>query len=387
MRNRVLSDTGESIFSVVSRRARETGAVDLGQGYPAYSPPEGLTRALRDVEPTADNHQYAHPHGRPELRERLAVLYEEIHGIDYDHKREITVTSGATEAINAALMGLVNSGDEVVVLEPIYDQYVPVARRAGAEVTVLRLRPDDYGLPVENLEAAVDDSTDLVLINNPHNPTGSVFARESLQALVDIARRHDVTLLSDEVYEHLVFEDEVHSPLAGIDGARERTLTFASAGKSFDATGWKIGWALGPPDLMESLRLAHQFTTYCSATPLQGALETFLRDRSYESFFAGMREQYAERRHLLIDALERSPLEPLPMKGSYFLPARVRDREQTPENPEEAVDWLIDRFGVAAVPMSAFFTSGSGGEDDYRFAFCKDRSTLERAGERLTGES
>lgn len=384
MRNCVLGETGESIFSVVSRRAREAGAVDLGQGYPAYPPPEHLTDELSEVEGTAHNHQYAHPHGQPELRKRLSELYRDVHGLDYDADREMTVTSGATEAINAAFMGLVNRGDEVVVLEPIYDQYVPVARRAGADVTVLSLDDQDYDLPLNQLEYTVEESTDLILINNPHNPTGSVFDQSSLQALVDLAQAYDVTLLSDEVYEHLVFDDEEHTPLASLEGARERTLTFASAGKSFDATGWKLGWALGPPELTESLRLAHQFTTYCSATPLQKALETFLDDHDFCAYFEAMRDRYAQRRNLLLEALQESPLEPLPMKGSYFLPAQVPSSSSGPANPGEAVDWMIDRFGVAAVPMSAFFVSVDGGEGVYRFAFCKDRPTLEKAADRLT---
>ncbi len=356
--------------------------IDLGQGYPAYAPPQGLTDALNNVEPTYQNHQYAESTGRKELRRALASLYEDRHGYSYDPEEEVTVTAGATEGIQAALMGLLNDGDEVVLLEPVYDQYAPVVHRAGGQVRTVRLR-NDYSLPVSRLEQVVDDSTSLLVINNPHNPSRKVFEKSSLKRLVDMAHDRDLILLSDEVYEHLYYEDTEHVPLTQFPDARERTLTVGSAGKSFDATGWKIGWILGDSRLTELVRVAHQYITYCVSTPLQQALTVFLDFMDQERYFKEMRDRYENRRSILLNGLREGPFEVCATRGSYFLTAMVSSEEVRKAGIAGKVRWLIDRYGIAAVPMNAFYRSGDYEPEVFRFAFCKDEDTLREANRRL----
>lgn len=376
------ADVGESVFSVVSSLAREETVIDLGQGYPSYAPPEELMDALTNVEPTPRNHQYAESPGRGELRRMLVRLYDELHDRSYDPDEEVTVTAGATEAIHAVLMGLLNQGDEVVLLEPVYDQYAPVIQRAGAQIRTVRLRTD-YSLPVRELDRVIGDSTTLLLLNNPHNPTGTVFEKNSLQKLVHLAREHEVVLLSDEVYEHLYYEGAEHVPLAQLPGARERTLTVGSAGKSFDATGWKIGWIMGDAHLTELVRVAHQYITYCVSTPLQEALTRYLEALDQERYFREMRDRYESRRSILLEGLKSGPFEVRNTKGSYFVTASVPSDDVRQSDVRGKVQWLIDRFGVAAVPMDAFYRSENPEPEAFRFAFCKDEETLREAARRL----
>jgi N-succinyldiaminopimelate aminotransferase len=381
--NKTFANEGESIFSIVSALADPDSIIDLGQGYPAYSPPDELTDALEAVEASPRNHQYAASPGRRELREALVSVYENRHDRRYDPEQQITITAGATEALHSALMGLLNEGDPVVLLEPVYDQYAPVVQRAGGCVQSVPLR-EDYSLPVEKLRRIIDDSTRLLLLNTPHNPTGRVFDEDALRNLVEIARDHDVILLSDEVYEHLYYEDARHIPLARVEGAAERTLTVGSAGKSFDATGWKLGWILGNADLMGSVRVAHQYVTYCVSTPLQEALTEFLNQFDQKQYFRRMREEYEQRRSVLLEGLRTGPFEVRETKGSYFVTANVSSTNLGEKSPREKVQWLIDRFGVAAVPMEAFYRTSDPDPGSFRFAFCKDRETLREASERLS---
>lgn len=384
MTNTTYADSGESIFTVVSRLAKRHGAVDLGQGYPGYNPSEVLTDKLQEISNKVSNHQYASPNGCQELRVQVSRMYKQIYNLNYRAGSEITITSGATEGINSALMGLINPGDELICFEPIYDQYIPVARRAGARVQVLSLEESTFEIPLERLRSRVSPDTDYIILNNPHNPTGKVYERSTLEELVKIAITNDVQLLSDEVYEHLVFENNSHVPLASLEGARERTLTFGSSGKSFDATGWKIGWALGPPDMSKALRRAHQFTTYCTATPLQQAMTEFMKTLTFKSFFEKLRNEYTLRRSALQDGLTNSDFVVLAGKGSYFLPARIDTDETIPGTPVQQVEWIIDRYGVASVPMSAFYPESDRGRNVFRFAFCKELDELKQAAKQLS---
>lgn len=381
MGNETFEQYGESVFTEISRKATEYDAVDLGQGFPGYLPPSGLRERLREVPDEVTNHQYAPASGTVSLKRELSDFYENLYGLQYDPDTEITVTSGATEGIHAALLGLVNPGDEVIVFEPVYDQYVPVARRAGADVTVLPLREDTFGIPVDTLAERLTDRTELIVLNNPHNPTGKVFDPGELRDLVGLADRHDVTLLSDEVYEHLWFDGADFRPLSTIDGARSRTLRLGSAGKTFDATGWKVGWATGPPDLTESLRLAHQFTTYCTATPVQVALAEYLAEIDPEEYFSGLRASYGQRRKLLIDGLKPTPFEVIAGGGTYFVVSRFEGEPVSTDR--ELVDWMIEELGVAAIPMSAFYRGASPPEPMLRFAVCKEETTIEEAVDRI----
>lgn len=379
--NKILNEYGESVFTSISRLAREHDAVDLGQGVPGMLPPGGLRDSLADLSETVENHQYSLSKGNQSLRCELSEFYEDLYDLRYDPEREITITTGATEALHAAIMGLTNPGSEVIVFEPIYDQYVPVARRAGAKINVLSLKRDDYKLPRKQLRQEVSDRTDLIILNNPHNPTGRIYAREQLEELVELARRHDVHLLSDEVYEHLYFDRDRFDPLPAIPGARERTLRFGSAGKSFNATGWKVGWALGPPSLTEPLRLSHQFSTYCAATPIQVALANFLSGLDHVSFYESLRQSYSKRREVLLEGFAGTPFELSRNDGTYFTVGeytRGSDR-----NDEELVRWMIKEVGVAAIPLSAFYNQDDEDNPKVRFAFCKSIDHIERAVRRV----
>lgn len=386
--NPVFASMGTSIFTRVTRLARRHDAVNLGQGFPGYRPPEPLVQRLREVCGNGfEQHQYAPSPGREDLRGALSELYDRLYGLRYEPDDEITVTAGATEALASALLGLLRDGDRVVVFDPVYDQYDPVARRAGARVTHLPL-DEGFRLPVERLETALDDDTRLLVLNNPHNPTGRVFGRDRLERLVELACRHDVWILSDEVYDHHVYGDR-YVPLASLEGARERTLWLGSAGKSFDATGWKLGWALGPAFLTRALRSAHQFTTFCAAHPLQAALAVYLREEDVVTFFDRLERAYADRRRCLLEGLEETPLGAVPPEGTYFMVARVPD-PLWPEDEDPGMQFvrrMIRRTGVAALPLSAFYgeqTRMEGNEPPLlRLAFSKPKEQLREAARRL----
>lgn len=387
--NRVLADTGDSIFSRVTRLARRHDALNLGQGFPDFPPPEALLDRLRGaVGDGFRQHQYAASPGRVDLREGLSGVYRTLYGVDYDPEEEITVTAGATEALASALLGLLNPGDEVVLFEPVYDQYAPFARRAGANVSRLALG-EDFRLPLDRLASHVDGDTRLIVLNNPHNPTGTVFRPRALRRLVELAVRHDVWLLSDEVYEHHRYDGVDYVPLARLDGARERTLWVGSAGKSFDATGWKLGWVMAPPELSRATRRAHQFTTFCAAHPLQAALADYLRQEDPPGFFEELRAAYRARRDVLVEGLEATPLVVSVPRGTYFMTVEVPE-EMWPggRNPGmRFVQNMVRQVGVAAIPLGAFC-----GEDSavragrrLRLAFCKRREVLREAASRLAG--
>lgn len=387
--NRGLARTGDSIFSRVTRLARRHDALNLGQGFPDYRPPEALVDRLRGaVKDGFRQHQYAPSPGRMDLREELAGVYRDLYGVDYDPAEEITVTAGATEALASALLGLLNPGDEVLLFEPVYDQYAPFARRAGADVTRLALG-EDFRLPLDRLEERVNDDTRLIVLNNPHNPTGTVFRPSSLRRLVERAVRHDVWLLSDEVYEHHRYDGVDYVPLACLEGARERTLWVGSAGKSFDATGWKLGWLMAPSDLGRAVRRAHQFTTFCAAHPLQAALAVYLREEDPPEFFARLRGAYRTRRDVLTEGLEAAPFTFTPPEGTYFMTVEVPE-EMWPEGENPGMRFvrrLVREVGVAAIPLGAFRGEDSAvrAERRLRLAFCKRREVLREAASRLAG--
>lgn len=386
--NRGLADTGDSVFSRVTRLARRHEALNLGQGFPDFRPPEALVEHLRgSVGEGYEAHQYAPSPGREDLRQALSDLYGNLYGMHYHPGNEITVTAGATEALAASFLGLLNPEDEVILFDPVYDHYAPFARRAGAAVS--RLAPAaDFRLPLDRLEARVDDDTRLIVLNNPHNPTGRVFRPHSLRRLVELAVRHDVWLISDEVYEHHRYDGVDYVPLACLEGGRERTLWVGSAGKSFDATGWKLGWVLAPEALTRAVRRAHQFTTFCAAHPLQSALASYLREEDPSRFFEELRAAYRSRRDVLVEGLKDTPLEGSPPEGTYFMTVEVPSG-MWPEGDEpgmQFVERMVRRVGVAAIPLGAFLSESNAdrGGRRLRLAFCKRREMLREAVSRLS---
>ncbi len=378
--NRNLAGFGTTVFAEMSALAQRTGAINLGQGFPDTDGPEAVreaaVRALRDGR----GNQYPPGPGVPELRRAVADHQHRWYGTEYDPDSEVLVTAGATEAIAAALLALVEPGDEVVALEPYYDSYAACIAMAGGTRVPVTLRPSDgaFVLDPDELRAAVTPRTRLILLNTPHNPTGTVLTREELAAVAAIAQEHDLLVVTDEVYEHLVFEGE-HVPLASLPGMRERTVTISSAGKTFSFTGWKIGWITGPPELVTAVRTAKQFLTYVSGGPFQYAVAEALRLPG--SYFRGFLEDLRGKRDLLATGLAEAGFGVFRPQGTYFVTADIRPLGRT--NGVAFCRALPERVGVVAIPNAVFYDHADAGAPFVRFAFCKRPEVLAEAVARL----
>jgi aspartate/methionine/tyrosine aminotransferase len=370
---------GTSIFSEMSRLAREHHAVNLSQGFPDFDPPAWVRDAAKAAIDAGAN-QYAVSHGQPRLRAAIADHAARTYGLHYDVDREITVTSGCTEAIFDTILALVNPGDEVVAFEPAYDSYGPAVVMAGGTPRFVPLRAPAWDFDPAELAAAITPRTRLLLLNTPHNPTGKVFTRAELDQIAQLAQAHDLIVVTDEVYEHLVFPPAQHIPIATLPGMRERTITLSSAGKTFSLTGWKIGWALAPPDLSEAIRRVHQFVTFASATPFQEALATALETAEHTGYFSVYRADYIARRDFLYHALEAAGLHPLMPAGSFFILADIASLGY-PDDITFARA-LTTEAGVACIPPSVF-SSVPRPEQLARFCFAKRPETLQAAADRL----
>jgi N-succinyldiaminopimelate aminotransferase len=372
-----LHGLGTTIFAEMSALAARTGAINLGQGFPDTDGPaevaDAAIAAIRD-----GRNQYPPGPGIPELRSAIAAHQERFWGLTVDPDLEVLVTAGATEAITAAVLALCEPGDEVLAFEPTYDSYRAAAALAGATLRVVRLEAPDYRFDPAALEAAVTPRTRFVLLNSPHNPTGKVFDAGELDVVADLCRRHDLLAVTDEVYEHMVYEGE-HLPLASRPGMAERTLTISSAGKTFSFTGWKIGWACGPADLVAAVRTAKQFMTYVNGAPFQPAIAVGLA--LDDSYFVGLRDGLAARRDLLCDGLAAAGFTVHRPAGTYFVTVDI-----TPLSDEDGPTFcrhLPERCGVVAVPSSAFYEDPSAARHLVRFSFCKRPEVLAEAAERL----
>jgi N-succinyldiaminopimelate aminotransferase len=371
-----------TIFTEMSALAVRTGSVNLGQGFPDEDgPPSVIAEAVRALEHGAN--QYAPGPGVPGLRQAIARHQRRHYGLDLDPDREVVVTTGCTEGIAAALLGLVDAGDEVVVLEPYYDSYVAMIQMAGGVRRPVTLRAPDFRLDVDALRAAVTDKTKLLLVNTPHNPTGTVLNRAELAAIAELAVERDLLVVTDEVYEHLVFDGAEHVPLAGFPGMRERTLTIGSAGKSFSYTGWKVGWVTGTAAPVTAVRSAKQFLTYVASGPFQYAVAEGLA--LPESFFEGLRKDFTRKRDLLADGLRDAGFSVFRPAGTYFVTADIR-----PLGESDGFAFcraLPERAGVVAIPNAVFYDHREMGAPFVRFAFCKRVEVLEEAVRRLKGLS
>jgi aspartate/methionine/tyrosine aminotransferase len=376
--NLLLSQTGTTIFTVMSALAVQHGAVNLGQGFPDTEGPADIVRAAADALLDHRN-QYPPLTGTPELRAAVAQANWRFYGLEIDPATGVCVTSGATEAITACLMALLNPGDEVVLIEPLYDTYLPVVRMLGATARLVRLTPPDWALPRAELAAAFGPKTKLLLLNSPMNPTGKVFTADELAFIADLLRQHDCYAVCDEVYEHLVFAGARHIPLMTLPGMAARCLRIGSAGKTFSLTGWKVGYVSGPPGLIGLVAKAHQNLTFTTAPNLQRAVAYGLsKDDAYFSALAG---DLQAQRDFLADGLTRLGFTPLQADGSYFI---VADYAGLGVNEDDAAfaQRLTVEAGVTTIPVSAFY-----GDDAprrfVRFAFCKRREVLEEALQRL----
>lgn len=369
---------GTTIFTEMSRLALEHGAVNLGQGFPDFDGPDFVKdAAIAAIH--AGHGQYARMTGIPALHAALRAKYLRDWGLDYPVDSGFTVTSGCTEAIFATIVGLCDPGDEVVVFEPYYDSYKASIRMAGAVPRLVTLRWPDWHFDPDELAAAIGPRTKAILLNSPHNPTGKVFSRAELDLVAELCRKHDIFCISDEVYEHLVYE-AAHIPMATLPGMYDRTFTLSSLGKSFSLTGWKIGWVAAPPELGAAVRAAHQFITFATATPLQwGAVAALSADQSY---FADLREMYRRRRDKLASGLAALGFELRRPQGTYFICAGV---ERWGMDDVAFAKWLVQGVGVAVIPPSVFYDHPTEGRNYVRFAFCKKDETLDAALTRLQG--
>jgi N-succinyldiaminopimelate aminotransferase len=369
-----LAGLGTTIFTEMSALAERTGAVNLGQGFPDEDGPRVLLEAAREAI-SAGHNQYAPLAGVPALLRAVAEHQARWYGMDVDPDGGVQITFGATEAIAAALLALVEPGDEVVLIDPAYDSYAACVAFAGGVRRTVTLRPPDWALDVDALRAAVGPRTRVVLVNSPHNPTGKVFSLEELRAIADVCCEHDLVAVCDEVYEHLVY-DGAHVPLATLPGMAERTLTVSSLGKTFSCTGWKVGWACGPPSLVAGVRAAKQYLTFAGGTPLQhaAAVGLGLDDAWFVQLAAGLQE----RRDRLCAGLAAAGLRVLVPDGTYFANVLVDG------DGFSFCRALASRAGVVAIPTGVFYSADpAAGRSLVRFTFCKRLEVLDEAVRRL----
>ncbi|MEU3633062.1 MULTISPECIES: pyridoxal phosphate-dependent aminotransferase [Streptomyces] len=381
--NRRLAEFGTTIFAEMSALATATGAINLGQGFPDTDGPEEIREAAVRALREGRGNQYPPGPGVPELRTAVTDHQRHRYDLAYDPDTEVLVTAGATEAVAAAMLALVEPGDEVVALEPYYDSYAACVAMAGGTRVPVTLRPDAasgrFVLDLDELRAAVTDRTRLILLNTPHNPTGTVLTREELAAVAALAVERDLLVVTDEVYEHLVFDGAEHLPIAAFPGMRERTVTISSAGKTFAFTGWKVGWLTAPPELTAAVRTAKQYLTYVASGPFQYAVAEALR--LPQSYFDTLRADLEGKRDLLADGLAAAGFRVYRPAGTYFVTADISGLGE-----KDGVAFcraLPERCGVVAIPNAVFYDHPGAGRSLIRFAFCKKEAVLREAADRL----
>ncbi|XP_038715802.1 probable N-succinyldiaminopimelate aminotransferase DapC isoform X2 [Tripterygium wilfordii] len=366
-----------TIFTQMSSLAIKHGAINLGQGFPNFDGPEFVKEAAIQAIKDGKN-QYARGYGVPELNSTIASRFKKDTGLVVDPEKEITVTSGCTEAIAATILGLINPGDEVILFAPFYDSYEATLSMAGAKIRCITLRPPDFAVPINELKSAITENTRAILLNTPHNPTGKMFTREELNTIASLCIENDVLVFADEVYDKLAFEME-HISMASLPGMYERTVTMNSLGKTFSLTGWKIGWAIAPPHLTWGLRQAHAFLTFATSTPMQWAAATALN--APDSYYIELKRDYMAKKEILVEGLKAVGFKVFPSSGTYFVVV-----DHTPfglDNDIAFCEYLIKEVGVVAIPTSVFYLNPEEGKNLIRFTFCKDEETLRTAVERM----
>ncbi|WP_199486726.1 pyridoxal phosphate-dependent aminotransferase [Actinomadura logoneensis] len=371
---------GETIFAEMSALAVRTGAINLGQGFPDESGPAAMLRHAADAILAGDN-QYPPGPGVPELRAAVAEQRRARYGLEYDPATEVFVTVGATEGIAAALLGLAEPGDEVVVFEPYYDSYAAMVAMAGAVRRTVTLRPEHgrFTFDPDELRAAVTPRTRLIMVNSPHNPTGTVFTRAELESIAAVCREHDLVAITDEVYEYLTFDEAEHISLATLPGMRERTVVVASTGKTFSVTGWKTGWVCAPAPFVDAVRTVAQFVTFTASAPYQRATAYALREET--AWVENLRKSLQAKRDRLISGLDAAGFATLRPQGTYFVQADIRPLGFT--DGLELARALPERAGVVAIPTQVFYDYPEAGAHFVRFAFCKREDVIDQAVERL----
>ena len=367
---------GTTIFTVMSRLAAECGAVNLSQGFPDFQAEPALFDAMHR-HMLAGRNQYAPMAGMPELRQAIVDKVSALYGTRFDVESEVTVTAGATQAIFTAIAAFVRPGDEVIVFEPVYDSYVPAIETVGGRAVYAQLRFPDYAPDWEQVQSLITARTRMIIVNSPHNPTGSLITAVDLEKLAKLVRGTDIVILSDEVYEHILFDGEAHASLSGHAELAARSLVVSSFGKTYHITGWKIGYVVGPAELMAEFRKVHQFNVFTVHAPSQLALADYMQDASRH---LGLAAFYQEKRDFFRRLMASTPFELLPCRGTYFQLARYGHLSD--KTDRAFAEWLTREVGVAVIPVSVFYADG---RDDrvVRFCFAKQEATLHAAAERL----
>ncbi len=371
-----LPDTGSSIFAVMSQIAREENAINLSQGFPDFEIAPDLIKLVHQKMKEGYN-QYAPMTGVPELREAIAGKVENTYGISYHPDKEINITSGATQAIYTVISSLIRDEDEVIILEPAYDSYAPAVKLNGGRVKYASILPPDYKVNWQQLVKLISNRTKMLIINTPHNPTGSILNKEDLQMLEKIILRNDLILLSDEVYEHLIFDGERHESVCYYPELAKKSFVVGSFGKTFHATGWKTGFVLAPEELMKEFRKAHQFVVFAANTPIQHAIAEYIKNPDNYNYLPDF---FQAKRDFFTDLLKDSRFKVLPCKGTYF---QCLDYSKISDEPEMDFAVRMTReHKVASVPLSPFYQK-NGDNNILRFCFAKKEETLEKAAEIL----
>jgi N-succinyldiaminopimelate aminotransferase len=376
-----VADFGTTIFTEINQLAAQHNAINLGQGRPDFDGPPEVVEAFVRALQSGQYNQYAPGPGSIDLRRGVADHAGRSYGLEVDPERGVISTPGATEAVFVSIMGLVDPGDEVIVIEPFFDSYPTGVLMASAVPVYVPLHPPGWTFDPDELRAAFGPKTRAIILNTPHNPTGRVFSLDELTLIADLCREHDVTVIADDVYEHLVFDDARHIPIATLPGMFERTLTVGSAGKSFGMTGWKVGWVYGPPELVKGAAQAHQFVAFAHSYPAQQAVaEAF---RLPAGYYADTRAAYTVKRDLMLAGLDAAGLKAFKPQGTYFVMADFAD---VFDGDDVAfAQYLIREAGVACIPPTFFYSAAHKhiGRTGARFAFCKGDDTLRAAAERL----
>lgn len=370
-----LPNVGTTIFTVMSALANEHNAINLSQGFPDFPSSQRLIDLVSEAMQKGLN-QYAPMAGVPVLREEIARKISDMYGISL-HPDEITVTAGATQALFTAIAAFVRPGDEVIILEPAYDSYRPAVEVNGGVPVIYEMQAPDYQVDWQSVQQLFSDRTRMIIINTPHNPTGTILRKEDLQALERIVADTEILVLSDEVYEHLIYDGEAHQSVLCFPNLRARSLAVYSFGKTFHNTGWKMGYCVAPQDLMAEFRKVHQFNVFSVNTPMQYALAEFLKTPEE---YLGLNDFYQQKRDFLAKVMEGSLLNPFPSRGTYFQLFGYKNISTEPD--KEFAKRMTTEFGVAAIPISAFYSSGRD-EHVIRLCFAKKEDTLAKAGELL----
>jgi len=374
----------ESVIRDMTRQAMLYGAVNLAQGFPDFAAPEPIKRAAQDAI-AADINQYAITWGAKKLRDGIARHMQETQGMAVDPDTDITVTCGSTEAMIASLMAVTDPGDEVVIFEPFYENYGPDTILSGAQPRFVRLHPPtaprgEWNFDEKELRAAINPHTRAIIVNTPNNPTGKVFTRAELQLIRDLCVEFDVVAITDEIYQHIIYDGAEHVSLATLDGMRERTITINGMSKTYSVTGWRVGWAVAPPALTSAIRKVHDFLTVGAAAPLQdaGAAALMLP----QSYYVELAEGYRKRRDKLVPALQKAGFRTFLPRGAYYVMTDISAFGFSDD--VSFCKYLVSEIGVAAVPGASFYSNPKNGAKQVRFAFCKKDATLEEAARRLS---